>query len=181
MTGKSGKNSFKIVIIHALVLFSAVCRIQAQDYLAGVRGGTTFQNEAGDFQQVDVFAAKYLPWLWGFRDGLNLKPLWEASAGWLDNNGSEGFVGTTGPELELRVKEFPVTLEAGASLAAMSRYQFPDRNLGGWFEFTDHFGLNWHITKQFTFGWRYQHTSNAGIYARNPGLNLQMLSVSFRF
>ena len=57
----------------------------------------------------------------------------------------------------------------------------PDSDLGGWFEFTDHVGLNWHITKQFTVGWRYQHMSNAGIYARNPGLNLQMLSVSYSF
>jgi lipid A 3-O-deacylase len=79
------------------------------------------------------------------------------------------------------VGKLPVTLEGGISLTALSRFEFPDRDLGGWFEFTDHAGLNWHINKQFTVGWRYQHMSNAGFYKRNPGLNLQMLSASYTF
>jgi hypothetical protein len=41
--------------------------------------------------------------------------------------------------------------------------------------------LDWHITKDFTVGWRYQHMSNAGIYKHNPGLNLMMLSASYSF
>ena len=156
-------------------------QIEAQDYLLGVRGGATFEGDPGDFQQVDVFAARDLPWSWGSDDGWNLKPRWEVSGGWLHGAGRAGFVGTTGPVLELGEKKFPVTLEGGISLSALSRYNFPDRDVGGWFEFTDHLGLNWHINKQFTVGWRYQHMSNAGIYRHNPGLNLQMLSASYRF
>jgi hypothetical protein len=164
-----------------ILLNLLITRAQAQDYLAGVRGGATFMGDAGNFQQVDVYVARYLSWTWGPNDGLNLKPRWEGSAGWLDNNGREGFVGTTGPVLELREGKFPVTLEGGVSLSALSRSDFPDRNLGGWFEFTDHLGLDWHVTKEFTVGWRYQHMSNAGIYKHNPGLNLQMISVSYAF
>jgi hypothetical protein len=165
----------------AVILVLQARTTEAQNYLVGVRGGTSFESDAGDFQQVDVFASKYLPWLWGVKDGWNLKPRWEASAGLLHDDGRQGFVGTTGPVLELRAGKFPVTLEGGVSLTALSRYQFHDRDLGGWFQFTDHVGLNWHISKQFTLGWRYQHTSNAGIYTRNPGLNLQMLSASYTF
>jgi lipid A 3-O-deacylase len=155
--------------------------LRAQDYLVGLRAGSSFESDAGDFQQVDVSRSRYLPWLWGSRDRWNLKPRWEVSAGWLDDRGRQGFVGTTGPVLELRAGKFPVTLEGGVSLTALSRYESPDRDLGGRFQFTDHVGLDWHITKRFTLGWRYQHTSNAGIYSRNPGLNLQMLSVSYTF
>lgn len=165
----------------AVFLLSLACHGEAQDYLAGVRGGSSFESDAGDFQQVDIYAGRYLPWLWGYKNGLNFKPRWEASAGWLHNEGKEGFVGTTGPVIEMRIKNFPVMVEGGISLSALSRHQFPDRDLGGCFEFTDHLGLNWHITKQFTVGWRYQHMSNAGIYGRNPGLNLQMLSATYSF
>jgi hypothetical protein len=157
------------------------CHTGAQGYLVGVRGGTSFENDAGNFQQADVFTGMYLPWSWGSQNGLNLKPRAEISAGWLDNEGDSGFVGTLGPVVELRWGKFPVTLEGGVSLTGLSRYNFKDRDLGGWFEFTDHVGLDWHVTKNFTLGWRYQHISNAGIYKRNPGLNLQMLSASYAF
>ncbi|HUA67270.1 MAG TPA: acyloxyacyl hydrolase [Candidatus Saccharimonadales bacterium] len=164
-----------------VLLLSLAFHSDAQNYLAGVRGGTSFEKDAGNFQQVDVFAGRYLPWLWGGTNGLNIKPRWEASAGCLHNEGKEAAVGTTGPVFEMRIKNFPLTVEGGVSLSALSRSDFPDRDLGGWFEFTDHAGINWHINKQFTVGWRYQHMSNAGIYAKNPGLNLQMLSATYNF
>jgi len=167
--------------LFSFFLLAFACRSQAQDYLVGVRGGSSFEGDAGDFQQMDVYAGRYLPWLWGSTNGLYCKPRWEASAGWLHDEGKEGVVVTTGPVIELRVKKFPVTLEGGVYLSALSRYQFPDRDLGGWYEFTDHVGINWHITKEFTVGWRFQHMSNAGIYGKNPGLNLQMLSAAWSF
>jgi lipid A 3-O-deacylase len=159
-------------------------RLQAQEatnYMVGVRGGATFWQDPGNFQQADIFAAKYLSWTWGDEDGWNLKPRWEVSAGWLHNEAQQGFDITTGPVLELRHGDFPVTLEGGISPSALTRSEFPDRNLGGWFEFTDHLGVNWHINDQFTIGWRYQHMSNGGIYKHNPGVNLQMLSASYSF
>ena len=156
-------------------------RAESQQYYLGVRSGASFENDAGDFQQVDVFTGMYLPWSWGAQAGLNLKPQLEGSAGWLDNQGDGGFVGTLGPTVELRKGTFPVALEGGVSFSGLSRSDFPDRNLGGWFEFTDHAGLNWRITKHFTLGWRFQHMSNAGIANPNPGLNLQMLELSYSF
>jgi len=170
-----------IKLAATVFLLSLTCHGEAQNYLVGVRGGTSFERDAGNFQQVDVYAGRYLPWLWGYTSGLSIKPRWEASAGWLHNDGQEGVVGTTGPTVELRVKKFPITVEAGIYLSALSRYQFPDRDLGGPFEFTDHVGINWHITKEFTVGWRFQHISNGGIYGENPGLNLQMLSATCSF
>ena len=171
---------YKTVTVAALIIISA-CRIQAQQYIAGVRGGASFGKNPGNFQEADVFTGMYLPWLWGSQNGLNLKPRVEVSAGWLNNEGDSAFVGTLGPAVELREGKFPVTLDGGVSLSALSRSDFPERNLGGWFEFTDHIGLNWHVTESITLGLRYQHMSNAGFYRHNPGLNLLMLSFGYRF
>ena len=172
-----------VILCFAGLILLPLChaRARAQDFSAGVRGGASFESDAGDFQQVDLFASKYLPWCWDPRNSWTLQPRWEGSTGWLDDEGHQGFVGTTGPVLELRKGTFPITLEGGVSLTALSRSNFPGRNLGGWFEFTDHVGLDWHVKKQFTVGWRYQHMSNAGIYKHNPGLNLQMFSVAYNF
>lgn len=154
---------------------------EAQNYLLGMRAGSSFEKDAGDFQQVEVFGGTYLPWLWGSKTNFNVKPRIEGSAGCLDDRGEAGFIGTLGPVFELRKGKFPVSLEAGVSLTALSRYNFEDRDLGGRFQFTDHAGLNFHITKKVTLGWRFQHMSNAHIYHSNPGLNQQMLSASFSF
>jgi|HubBroStandDraft_2_1064218.scaffolds.fasta_scaffold371398_1 lipid A 3-O-deacylase len=171
----------KRIITLLLLLLSMACDVGAQDYLVGVRGGSSFEGNAGYFRQADIFAGGNLPWQWDSYFGLSFKPRVEASAGCLSGGSKDGFVGTLGPVIELREGEFPVTLEGGVSPTLLSRYNFSERNLGGRFEFTDHLGLDWRITKYFTAGWRYQHMSNAGIYKHNPGLNLQMLSASYRF
>jgi Lipid A 3-O-deacylase (PagL) len=173
---------FKILkFAMVLFLFLSALLSEAQDYLVGVRGGASFESGAGYFRQTDVFVGRYLPWQWDSYFGLSFKPRVEASLGWLDGGSKDGVVGTAGPVIELREGKFPVTLEGGVSLTGLSRYDFEEKDLGGWFQFTDHVGLDWHITKCFTVGWRYQHMSNAGIYRCNPGLNLQVLSVSYRF
>jgi Lipid A 3-O-deacylase (PagL) len=171
----------KRIVMLLLLLLLMTGYVRAQDYLVGVRGGTSFLSNAGYFREADVFAGRNLPWQWGLGFGLSLKPRVEASAGWLSGGSEDGFVGTLGPVVELREGKFPVTLEGGISPTLLSRYNFSERDLGGRFEFTDHIGLDWHITKCLAVGWRYQHMSNAGIYRRNPGLNLQMLSASYSF
>jgi lipid A 3-O-deacylase len=146
-----------------------------------VLGGSSFESDAGYFRQADIFAGRNLPWQWDSYFGLSFKPRVEISAAWLSGGSEDGFVGTLGPAIELRKGKFPVTLEGGVSPTFLSRYNFSEKDLGGRFQFTDHIGLDWHLTKFFTVGWRYQHMSNAGIYNHNPGLNLQMLSTSYNF
>ncbi|HEV7923886.1 MAG TPA: acyloxyacyl hydrolase [Verrucomicrobiae bacterium] len=164
-----------------LLLLSKVAYADAQDYLIGVRGGSSFESDAGHFRQADAFAGLYLPWKWDSYLGLSFKPRVEVSAGCLSGGSEDGFVGTLGPVIELREGKFPVTLEGGVSLTGLSRYEFNEKDFGGRFQFTDHLGLDWHITKDFMVGWRYQHMSNAGIYKHNPGLNLMMLSAGYNF
>ena len=67
---------------------------RAQDYLFGLRAGSSFEKDAGEFQQAEIFGGFYLPWLWGSRTRFNLKPRVEGSAGFLDDPGEGGFIGT---------------------------------------------------------------------------------------
>jgi hypothetical protein len=171
----------KKALVLSVLMFSIGHYAGAQDYLVGVRGGASFESDAGYFRQAEVFAGRNLPWRWHPFLGLDLKPRVEASAGCLSGGQQDGFVGTLGPVIEVQEGKFPVVLAGGASPTVLSRYNFSERDLGGRFEFTDHIGLDWHVTKCFTVGWRFQHLSNASIYKHNPGLNLQMLSTSYSF
>jgi len=155
--------------------------MEAEDFLVGARGGTSFEKDAGNFRQVEAFEGVNLPWRCNSGFGLSFQPRVEVSEGCIDGGSEGGFIGTLGPVIELRERRFPVTLDFGVSPTLLSRYNFNQRDLGGRFQFTDHAGLDLHITKYFTVGWRFQHMSNAGIYKRNPGLNLQMLSASYSF
>jgi hypothetical protein len=120
----------KKVIVLLLLLLSILGHVRAQDYLVGVRGGSSFESDAGYFRQADVFAGRNLPWQWDSYLGLSFKPRVEASAGWLSGGQQDGFVGTLGPVIELREGKIPVTLEGGASPTLLSRYNFSERDLG---------------------------------------------------
>jgi hypothetical protein len=56
-----------------------------------------------------------------------------------------------------------------------------DENLGGPVQFTSHIGVNLNFTRHFTMGYRLQHMSNGVLYDSNPGLNLHMIEVGYRF
>jgi hypothetical protein len=49
------------------------------------------------------------------------------------------------------------------------------------FQFTSHLGVNWDFAPHWRVGYRFQHMSNAGLATPNPGLNLHIFSVSYRF
>jgi lipid A 3-O-deacylase len=81
----------------------------------------------------------------------------------------------------LRKGKFPLTLEGGASPTFLSRHDFGEKDFGDNVQFTSHPGVNWDITQHFNVDWRFQHMSNAGLSGHNPGLNLLIMSASYRF
>ena len=86
-----------------------------------------------------------------------------------------------GPVVTWQAPVEALALEAGTRLTWLSRHEFDDRDLGGPFQFTTHIGLVWKLSRQFHMALRLQHTSNGGIYDENPGLDLQMLEVRYRY
>lgn len=162
-------------------LFLIVSHGKAQDFFAGARGGVSFENTQGHFDQAEAFAGWKAPWRWDFYSDWVLRPGVEGSAGGITGHGQNAFVGTLGPMAELRYGKFPVSLEGGASPTWLNCSVFGPTDFGTRFQFTSYIGLEWNVTKNFTLGFRLQHMSNAGFANPNPGLNIGMLSLRFNF
>jgi lipid A 3-O-deacylase len=171
-----------LTCLSAGLLMAGIGPVRAQDVLTvGTRGGASFDSGQNRFWQTEAFADSDLPWKWNFCSDWRFQPRVDVSAGWLEGEHSDAFAGTVGPMVELRKGTFPLVLEGGSSPTILSRDRFGARNFGERFQFTSHIGLTWYITKQDSLGYRFQHMSNAGISQPNPGLNLQMLELSYRF
>jgi hypothetical protein len=162
-------------------LISISCGCLGQDFDVGVRGGTSIDGNSGRFQETELFSDLTLPWRWNVCSDLVLQPRVDTTAGWLGGEHNDAFVGSLGPAIGLRKGRCPLWLEGGSSPTFLSQSQFGDKNLGCRFQFTSHIGLIWDITKHVSVGWRFQHMSNAGMGNSNPGLNLQMVEISYRF
>ncbi|HEU5126165.1 MAG TPA: acyloxyacyl hydrolase [Verrucomicrobiae bacterium] len=148
---------------------------------AGVRVGTSINNRSDTFRQVEGTLNLRLPWQWDLGSGWQLGTRLDFSGGWLHGEGENAVIGTLGPSAILSWKDFPVSLDVGSSPTLISRHHFGNRDFGGAFQFTTHAGLNWDLARHVSVGYRYQHMSNAGLFDSNPGLNLHLLSVSYRF
>lgn len=146
-----------------------------------VRAGTSLNHRSESFREVDAALNFDLPWRWNLGSDFQIQTRADLSAGWLRGEDEEGVVGTAGPVAVLSWKDFPLTLQGGSSPTLLSRHRFGGRDYGSAFQFTTHAGLNWDFSEHVRFGYRYQHMSNAGLGDPNPGLNLHMLAVSYRF
>ncbi len=147
----------------------------------GVRVGASLNDRTDDFRQVSGTAEFDLPWAFNPGADLKLQTRADVSLGWLEGENEHALVGTAGPSVILSWRDFPLSLEGGSHPTLISRHHFGERDFGGVFQFTTHAGLNWDVTQRIRVSYRYQHMSNAGISRPNPGLNLHLLGVSFRF
>jgi hypothetical protein len=148
---------------------------------AGARFGAGASSSNRDFHQAEAFVDWNLPWHWDLGKKWDLASRLGFSAGWLGNNHSDGAVGTLGPLLALGRERFPISIEGGAGLTLISRWEFETKNFGEPVQFTSYMGLGCDLAKDWRFGYRFQHMSNAGISQSNPGLNLHVLAFSYRF
>jgi hypothetical protein len=147
----------------------------------GVRAGTSLNRRSESFRQVEATLDFDLPWRWQLGPDFKLQSRLDLSAGWLHGEGKDAAVGTAGPSAILSWRDFPVSLDLGSSPTLISRHRFERRDYGSHFQFTSHAGLNWDVARHFRVGYRYQHMSNAGLGHPNPGVNLHMLAVGYRF
>lgn len=147
----------------------------------GVRHGISATSFNNHFQQSEGFARLDLPWRWDFAQHWRVQTRLDASAGWLGGQGDDGFVGTLGPSLAIKHENFPIAFETGSSATLLSREHFGNTDFGVPFQFTSFVGLSADIGKRWGAGYRFQHMSNAGLGSDNPGLNMHMFSVRYRF
>jgi len=148
---------------------------------AGARFGAGVGRSTRDFHQADTFVDWSLPWHWDLGKKWDLQSRLDFSSGWVGNTHGNAALGTLGPLLALGRQPFPISVEAGSGPTLISHWDFETRNFGDAVQFTSHIGLYWDMAKQWRLGYRFQHMSNAGISQNNPGLNLHMLALSYRF
>jgi hypothetical protein len=147
---------------------------------AGVRYGLPANNVARGLQQGEMFSNYYLPWAWVF-GRFEVQSRLDPSLGWIGGHSQNAFVGTVGPSLQLKRRNFPIELDFGSSPTYVSTHEWGTVDVGTQLQFSSHAGLDWDITRRLRVGYRFTHMSNAGIKEPNPGINMHMLSVSVLF
>ncbi|UCF90144.1 MAG: acyloxyacyl hydrolase [Desulfobacterales bacterium] len=160
----------------------ALGQAQGQDGKAiGLRAGISDSRNRENFTQYEGFVTYPLPWTWRFASDGALGTYIEANAGALTGGGTTEVVASVGPGIKFQTAGGRINLWLGINPALISDAEFGDEDLGGYFQFTSHAGLSFHFLPQWGVGYRFQHMSNAGIYDANPGVNLHMLELNYRF
>jgi len=147
----------------------------------GLRGGVNDNLNNEDFKQYEGFATWKLPWSRQWDSGWTLSTYLEANAGLLRGGGESAFVGSIGPGIYFTGFKEKIDISIGINPTIISQHKFGDEDLGGPIEFTSHIGLNLNFARHFTIGYRLQHMSNGVLYDENPGLNIHMIEIGYRF
>lgn len=147
---------------------------------AGVRAG------GGDgFEAIEVYHRRPSPWL--ERTLLASTPpgdwsaLWDLSlAYWEGDHDNNGFL-AVGPVFERQGLPADLRLSLGVQPTLISSHNGNGKDLGGPVQFTSHLSLAWAPATALSLGVRIQHTSNAGLYDHNPGVDIIAAEVGFAF
>ena len=176
----SKKSRVRLLLLLALMNLAGSLRAGMPLESAGVRFGFP-ANDNLAFRQVEAFMDFRLPYRFELSTNWFVRTRFDCSAGWLGKNGTDAFIGTAGPVVVLSRKNFPVSFDLGFNPTILSRYQFAATSFGMTLQFTSHAGIDWDVSPHVRLGYRFQHMSNGGLVEPNPGLNLHMFTVSYRF
>lgn len=171
-------------ILFTLALSAILCAqsMAEEARIIGLRGGVSAKDvDHEDFQQYQIYGVYPLPWRWEWAQGWNLSTRLNAAAGILEGGDETGFIGSVGPGLVLGKTDLPISLEIGSSPTLLSQSRFGDADLGGTFHFTSHLGVHVQLGATLDVGYRYQHMSNASLQNPNPGLNMHLFWLGYRF
>lgn len=144
------------------------------------------RKAAGD--GVDAREA-YLRWSSPFLERTIVEPFlpaggtarWEIALSYWRADNDDATVFAAGPTLEYPLTAARWRLTVGVQPTLFSDYASENRDLGGPLEFTSHVGTRWRAHARWHVGARIQHTSNAGIYGTNPGVDLFAVELGARF
>lgn len=177
-------NLGKIRLLFALLWLAGALHTQAEEFRlesAGTRGGVSKRKHGEMFSQFEGFVNWNTPCRWDYDCGWHIQTRLDLTAGWISGRGDDGFVGSIGPTFELGRDSFPLVFEAGSSPTVLDRKNFGNTDFGTRFQFITHGSVLWRVRSRLTLEARYQHMSNANIGPSNPGLNMYMLGIGWRF
>jgi len=146
----------------------------------GIRAG------GGDgFDAIEVYHRRPAAWLQRAvldahgADGFTA--LWDGTLGYWDGDHDSNLFLAIGPVLEAHHPGASWRFSLGVQPTLISSHNGNGKDLGGPFQFTSHAGVAWAPTNALVVGIRIQHTSNAGLYDHNPGVDIVSAGVGFEF
>ena len=148
------------------------------DFRVGLRAGFTKDAEV---TQAEVAADYRLPWTLSAGCGLGLGTELQGAIGWVGDDQQNVPIGSLGGSVRLTKAGFPVSVALGFAPTLIGSNTIGGRDLGMALQFSSSAGVEWQITNKLALGYRFQHMSNGGFASPNQGLNLQMVSVMWRF
>jgi hypothetical protein len=148
---------------------------------AGIRAGFSATRIDLHFRQLGAYGRLNTPLKFSLSSEYQLHTSIDFLAGVLGREEYLAFMANTGPVFALRKSGFPIELVAGSSPTILSRTDFGKVNFGIPVQFTSHLGFDFRLARHWVANYRFQHMSNAGLAAHNPGLNLHSFSIGYRF
>lgn len=146
----------------------------------GIRiGGELGGRQA--FDSRELFVASRIPVGGGTAARWEMEPVVEAHLGRLRSHGDT--LRHAGVSLGLRLRHPGGVLVIGAGIGPtwMSDTVLGTRDYGGPWQFTSHLVVQLRLSDALRFGYRIQHTSNAGLSSPNPGVDIQSFELRLLF
>jgi len=147
---------------------------------AGARIGLG-SNQGAKLTSFELFGTSPTWKSWQPNSTTSLSLSLEGSLGLLGKDDDLGFLARLGPLLDVTFDDSPIHLMLGTSAAFVADQKFGRLDLGSHYQFISSVGFDWHFAGDWVFGYRWQHISNGGLTETNPGLNLNTLSLAYRF
>lgn len=151
----------------------------AADLEVGLRGGIDDGGNEEHFTLIEAHLQKDCPWQKELGIGV-LQPRWNLSLGYLEAAGDWSALLSAGGDLAYELADGLVVFDIGLRPVLLSDHTFGDESLGGALQFGSHAGVALNVDR-FSLSYRFEHISNAGIYGRNPGVNMHMIGVGAKF
>ncbi|MBW2475942.1 MAG: acyloxyacyl hydrolase [Deltaproteobacteria bacterium] len=162
--------------------YTVLAEAVSSDLELGVRVGFDQNNSSLDenYDAYEVYLLKDLPWKGKLSPNTSVSSRFDASLTYLDAADDQSAMVGFGLDFVLGFWNGLFECEVGFRPTWMIEHEYGNDDFGGGLQFTSLAGLAVHWQKA-ALNFRYQHTSNAGIYDENPGLNLMMVGLGYRF
>lgn len=147
----------------------------------GLRTGVGETGNGFAMNQYEVYGVYQLPWNYQFSPTVGLTTRLDGTVGGLEHKDKTGLITTLSPTIALGLARERISLNGGVGAALLSERRFEKINFGGNFQFRLHAGADVNVNRRVTAGYRFQHMSNANTFETNPGLNLHMVELAYRF
>jgi hypothetical protein len=174
----------KLTVLTLLMLLFCPCSDSLAEssgwLMTGLRSGLSDDNGT-EFNYYEAFVAHRLPWQGQGPGRWRWSTRLEGTAALLRGSEKSALASSLGPALALTSPYGRWVIDGGTSAAYLSRYRFGVKHLGGRFQFISHLGIEYLLQPRLGIGYRLQHMSNADFYPENPGVDLHLLQLSYRF